>query len=283
VVSGYAGDGTQRDRNFCIAEDLQALETKLRELRDVGAVVIDPITAYLGETDSHKNAEVRGLLMPLSELAARHNMAVIGVSHLTKAVGTQALMRVTGSLAFVAAARAAYLVAPDPEDKARRLFLPLKNNLGPDVSGLAYSIEAAIVDSSAGSIETSRVVWHPDPVLVTADDLTQSDTPKGTSALHEAMDWLQGVLADRALAAAEVLELARADGISEKTLRRAQKALGIQSVKIAMAQGWSWSLPKTANIPEDGRTRKLGTFGHNGHLQPSDTIKGKAALIALPS
>jgi hypothetical protein len=68
----------------------------------------------------------------VSELAARHGTAIIGVSHLNKTAGPQALMRVTGSLAFVAAARAAYLVTSDKQDKSRRLFLPMKNNLGPD-------------------------------------------------------------------------------------------------------------------------------------------------------
>ena len=54
-------------------------------------------------------------------------------------------MRVTGSLAFVAAARAAYLVAQDPENPARRLFLPMKNNLGPESAGLAFRIEESPV------------------------------------------------------------------------------------------------------------------------------------------
>lgn len=117
VIVGYAGDGNQCQRLFSVAEDLKALDSALSQLRDVALVVIDPVTAYLGQTDSHKNAEVRGLLAPLSELAARHNTAVIGVSHLTKAAGSQALMRVTGSLAFVAAARAAYLVTLDPRTK----------------------------------------------------------------------------------------------------------------------------------------------------------------------
>lgn len=156
-------------------------------------MVIDPITAYLGHTDSHKNAEVRGLLAPLSELAARRNTAIIGVSHLTKAVGSPALMRVTGSLAFVAAARAAFLVTADPQDKARRLFLPMKNSLGPDAEGLAFSIEAATVPSPAGDLATSRVSWESETVSMTADEAMQAENgPQDVSALAEATEWLQG-------------------------------------------------------------------------------------------
>ena len=39
------------------------------------------------------------------------------------------MLRVMGSLGSVAAARAAYLVAKDPEDETRRLFLPMKNDI----------------------------------------------------------------------------------------------------------------------------------------------------------
>ena len=104
----------------------------------MAAVVVDPLSAYLGVTDSHKNAEVRGLLTPLSDIAAKHHTAIVGVTHLNKAVGQMdAMMRLSGSIAFVAAARSAYLVASDRDDKTRRLFLPLKNNLGPEsFSGL---------------------------------------------------------------------------------------------------------------------------------------------------
>src|SRR5262249_30786898 len=107
VILGYTGGGHQQNRAFTLQQDLEALSVKLAELGDVAAVIIDPITAYLGEVDSHRNAEVRALLAPLSELAAQHNTAIIGVSHLNKSAGSEALMRVTGSLAFVAAARAA--------------------------------------------------------------------------------------------------------------------------------------------------------------------------------
>jgi hypothetical protein len=124
---------------------------------NVAVVVIDPISAYLGATDSHKNSDIRGLLAPLSEMAARHNVAIIGVLHMTKAAGAKALMRVNPSLAFVAAARAAFVVVSDSMDKTRRLFLPMKNNVGPDSTGLTFRIEGAIVASSAGPLATSRV------------------------------------------------------------------------------------------------------------------------------
>ena len=51
---------------------------------------------------------MRGLLAPLRNLAAQRNVAVVVVTHLNKAAGTKAMSRVTGSLAFIAAARAGW-------------------------------------------------------------------------------------------------------------------------------------------------------------------------------
>src|SRR5262249_27218583 len=162
--SGLTGEGQQGSRAFSLQRDLTALSQKLAELGNVALVVIDPISAYLGDTDSHRNAEVRALLAPLSELAARHNTAIVGISHLNKSAGTEAMMRVTGSLAFVAAARAAYPMAQDRENPARRFFLPMKNNIGPDAEGLAFRIEGATIESAAGPLQTSLVAWERDPV-----------------------------------------------------------------------------------------------------------------------
>lgn len=50
-------------------------------------VVIDPISAYMGVADSHNNADVRSILAPLSELAAKHRVAIVAVSHLNKGSG----------------------------------------------------------------------------------------------------------------------------------------------------------------------------------------------------
>lgn len=171
---------------------MDRLGATLAEIGDVALVIIDPITAYLGGTDSHKNADIRALLAPLSDLGAKHNAAIVCVSHLSKSGANEAMLRIMGSLAFVAAARAAFLVARDKDDDKRRLFLPIKNNIGDDRTGLAYELQSTSVDSPAGIIETCRVLWHAEPVTINADDAL-APPPANDEARSErdaAREWL---------------------------------------------------------------------------------------------
>ena len=82
---------------------------------------------------------MRALLAPVSDLAARYAVAIVTISHLNKGGGNEAMGRITGSLAFVAAARAAFLIHKGSGGSNRRLFLPMKNNLGTDESSLGVS------------------------------------------------------------------------------------------------------------------------------------------------
>ncbi|MGH8579163.1 MAG: hypothetical protein ACREVK_03230, partial [Gammaproteobacteria bacterium] len=65
-------------------------------------------------------------LAPLAAMAAERDAAIVCVSHLTKAGGTEALLRVMGSLGFVAVARSAYLIAKDPLQRQAFQLLGLK-------------------------------------------------------------------------------------------------------------------------------------------------------------
>ena len=154
-------------RLFNPTADIERLGDLAKKLGDVALIDIDPITAYLGRIDSHKNAEVRGVLAPLAAMAAEIKAAIVCVNHLNKAGGPEALLRVMGSLAFVAAGRSGYLVCRDPEDGTRRLFLPLKNNIAAPRAGLAFRIKAR--DLGDG-IETSCVEWDTELVTMTADE-----------------------------------------------------------------------------------------------------------------
>jgi hypothetical protein len=123
-------------------------------------------------------------------------VAVVGITHLNKG-GGDALSRFTGSMAFVAAARAGFLVVPDAEDEngGRRLFLPAKNNIAKKLPGLAFTVQGVTLPNE---IETSRIEWCPGEVNVSADEALygadDSDENNASSAIAEAADWLREVL-----------------------------------------------------------------------------------------
>lgn len=272
ILDAVLDETGTRPRAFNLTTDLPRLGEMFSHIGDIALVVIDPITAYLGGTDSHKNADIRALLSPLGELAAKHGAAVVCVSHLNKGGGGEALLRVTGSLAFVAASRAAFLIVRDKEDKHRRLFLPIKNNIGNDESGLAFSVESY---SLAGGIETSRVSWEGEPVTITADEaMSPQGDPEERSAMDDAKEFLSNLLADGPVSSKQIKGDAEGAGHSWQTIRRAQKALGIEAHKEGMKGPWLWRLPsKMLKSHEDAQTEVVNTFGENEHLrQEAETV-----------
>jgi hypothetical protein len=271
AVAVREADGSMKRRGFSLAEDMPRLAAKLAEMQDVALVIIDPISAFLGDTDSHQNAAVRAVLAPLADVAAKHGAAVIAVSHLRKSTAGEPMHNITGSLAFVAAARAAYIVAKDQADPQRRLLLPAKNNLGDDQTGYAFRIEPATLPSG---IATSRVTWELERVTVTAEEaLAPPEDREERSALEEAADFLRAILADAPVPAKKVYAEANDAGHSQRTIRRAAKAAGVEQFKDGMKGGWLWKLaPKVAQTPEDVQGETLATFDEGGPLREADPI-----------
>lgn len=232
------------ERPFDLSRDLPALEQAILAIENCRLVVIDPITAYLGaRTDSHNASDVRALLAPLSMLAAKHGVAVVGVSHLNKGTGA-AMYRTMGSLAFVAAARAVWCVTKDKENPLRRLFLPVKNNLGNDLTGLAYSIVNEVL------------TWESAPVNVSADDaLTRDGDESPAGELAEAIAWLENELTPGvSVPSRTILDDAKEHGIAEKRLRKAAKRIGVVIYKRGFKNGWTWTLPEAT---EGARLQEL--------------------------
>jgi hypothetical protein len=249
VREGSDGD-PQRQRGFSLVNDLPLLDKALSDTSDCALVIIDPIAAYLGTTDSHKNAEVRAVLAMLAQLAGKHNVAIVVVSHLRKSFTGDAILQVSGSLAFVAAARAVFVITADKDDETRRLLLPLKNNIGNDRTGYAYQIDAV---SRPGEIETCRIAWEPESVTVTADEaLAPRDGESRVKKVEAAAGWLRVLLADCPVPQTEVEALAEAAGHSWGTLRRAADEIGVIKAKRSFGGPSLWSLgelPPEAEAP----------------------------------
>jgi putative DNA primase/helicase len=73
------------ERGFSLQQDISLRARKIEQIGNVALIVVDPITAYLGDDiDSHKTADVRAVLRPLVELAGKYHAALLGITHLRK-------------------------------------------------------------------------------------------------------------------------------------------------------------------------------------------------------
>ena len=191
--------------------------------------------------DSHRNTEVRTAIEPLTEMAARLRVAILSISHFSKA-GAQnkarALHRIIGSIAFVGAPRVAFAAVEDPEDETRKLLLHVKNNIAPAAQGLSYTLEQAVAGypdgPDGGPLYASRVVFGDAYVSKTADQAIsereanlrgQATREREAPARTEAEKFLTEYLADGPKPAKEVNKAAKDAGISEKPLRQARERL----------------------------------------------------------
>lgn len=238
-------DGKKTQRMFSLVEDIEALAGVLSGLPAPKLVIIDPISAYLGKADSHKNSDIRGLLAPLAEVATRFKVAVVAVSHLNKnSMDKNALYRTMGSLAFTAAARACFAVVRDREKSDRRLVLPVKNNLAQDLTGLAYSVMAT-------EDNVPFIVWEQEAVVIPRDEiLSPSSSQDERTDTDYAEMVLEIELREGPKPASEVLKAAKSAGVKDKALRRARGKLGVIVKKASFKGGWVWELPERQGAQE---------------------------------
>jgi putative DNA primase/helicase len=225
-----------KDRSFNLVKDIAALDKLLSDTPGCRLITIDPISAYLGGTDSHNNADIRALLTPLATMASRHKVAIFVVTHLNKSAQANALYRASGSLAFVAAARAAYSVVKCPDDPDRRLVLPLKNNLGDDRTGYAYQI------TTAGN-NAPVLGWVDEAVEMTLEELAGAVIDRQPRPRDEVKIWLKDLLSPGPIAVETIKETAEEEGHAWRTINRAKKDLGIHSRKQEFSGRWEWVLP----------------------------------------
>ena len=269
-------------RSFNLRADLDLLERKIVELGDVGLIRIDPISSYLGKTDSHNNAEVRGVLEPIGEMAERMRIAILSITHFSKsgaATTTKALHRFIGSIAFVGAPRAAFAVIEDSSDTERRLLLHAKNNLAAPPQGLAFRLKQTIVGDLGKGIVASRVEWEQEPVTVTADEALAAEAAgaANTSSGVEAENFLQELLAEGPVPAKQVRADVEAAALSWSTVKRAKARLGIKAEKDGMDGGWSWSLPRRgSNLSEEDHVLNVSPF------VPDEPLRQDAISDELP-
>jgi putative DNA primase/helicase len=242
-----------RDRMFSLVTDLELLRKKIVEVGDVKMVQIDPISAYLGvgKIDSFRSTDVRAVLAPLVDLSIELKVAIVAIMHFNKKLDvTNVLLRISDSVAFGATARHVYAVINDAENK-RKLFVKGKNNLAPfEQRALAFTFEECEVGTdkrNGRAINAPHIVWHTEYVDVTAQEAMQAATEaKSPAARDSAKKFLSEALARGPMGKTEIEQLAEANMISDRTLRRAKQELNVAALKDGPNGTWRWHLPGSA-------------------------------------
>lgn len=207
--------------------DCDALAVEIRRL-GIALLAADPLLSVIhASIDTHRDRDLRTALEPLVSLADATGCAVVGLAHFNKSNSNDALSLITGSRAFSAVARAVLAVARDTTaDDGSCVLSQAKNNLGRlDLPSLAYRVVSAEVTTLDGPTQVGRLEFTGEAARHVSDILAEADQPSDSRADRDAAaEWLTAYLTNHGGSApfAEITKAARADGIPERTLRRAR-------------------------------------------------------------
>jgi hypothetical protein len=236
------------DTEIILPTDLGQLEAAI-ETTNVAMVLLDPIVSRLSASlDTHKDSEVRQALEPLTALADRSGISVLGIIHVNKTATGDALNMVMGSRAFGAVARSVLFAMKSPDDDSVKFLGQPKNNLGrDDLPTLTYRIVGErVATTDEGDVWTGKVEWIGESDLSIADALIASgDHPDAPSAMQEATDWLEDYLTSvgGGAASSEVKKAAHAVRITDRTLARARQKLKVTAESQGFPRVTWWVMP----------------------------------------
>jgi hypothetical protein len=248
-----------------------ANETKAR------LIVIDPIVAAIDVAlDAHKDQHVRSVLARLSQLAEDTDCAIALVAHLNKTPSLQEHIRVGGSIAFWNACRSVVFVGGNP-DEDERLIMQRKANYArlrpPERHKIVEVVLPETLDAVTGEpIVTSAMVFVEYATDVDASAVLGSQTSGEDSKERAALLFLARELAGGDWRKSAALKTAAsAEGISERTLKRAKLDLGAEDKREGFPSVTYWRLPQSGqpSYQSGGPTVESAWLSQNGEVESS--------------
>ena len=116
-------------------------------------------------------------------------------------------------------------------------------------------------------LEGGSLTWDANAPDIRADDLVRSQSEDEKTAIDEACEFLSDYLAKGPATQADVIREARANGISERTVKRAKKALNLPKSERMGGVGshgyWEWRLPDNGPEPPKDAKVSVGPLSEN--------------------
>jgi hypothetical protein len=245
LISTIVKDGDERF-GLNLRQDLKGIERLVDKTPEAKLLILDPINAFLGGTDAHRDVDIRSVLGPLAELAERRDIAIVMVCHNRKSTEGSPMDLVMGSRGYAGAARSILFVARDPETDAG-LMAPVKTQYGKLGCALSFKVDEVRLESEEGTVVTSRTTWtgtsNKDARAILQSMRGADSGSSKDSAIDDAIHFLELTLYNGAVHVRAIKEAASAGaGPSWATIRRAQAKMGIKPYQTNM--GWFWALPE---------------------------------------
>ena len=234
-------------RNVAFLDDdmLTLDDEKVREaIADFNArlLVIDPLQAYLGNSDISSASSIRRIMNRLCRWAGFYNCAVLIIGHLNKNEGANDLYRGLGSIDVTASARSVLQLEQDPDDPEVRVIRQVKSSLAKRGENVHFRIvpehgiewiEKEKTESGAKENSTKPVQErNPEPI-----GPGRRETKQTLSAV-----FLREILSEGPLLSSEIESRATEAGLGLKTLALVKTNLGIKSLR--KAGKWYWAPPE---------------------------------------
>ncbi|MGA2614188.1 MAG: AAA family ATPase [Spirochaetia bacterium] len=224
---------TDRAELFTLADGTSPIEAALDEMNSPRLIIIDSLTSCTAGIDTFRTDAFGPVLADLAQLSERRNVTTLCLAHFTKAVTNGAMLRVLGSVAVVALARAVYMLARHPDDSKRSLFVPVKNSYAP----LGEAIEFSLVSAESGRLPQIR--WGGQVEGVEADSLIALEDVDRRRERSDAMELLTEILGNsEEVLAHEIYTLGAERGLSKTTIWRAARDRKIQIEGKGRAAKW---------------------------------------------
>ncbi len=276
------------DSLLTLPDDVGLVDEAIADLeastgRKVGMLVVDPITSFLSSgIDSHKDASVRRAIAPLANLAARRDLVIVVVAHLTKDENARILSRVSGSGAFVNAARTVLAFARDPGDPhgdrgSERVLVMAASNWGALAPSLAFKMDQTTVFIDGEASVQPLLVAGGESEIGAAD--LQRDAPDSSN--DEIADGVLDALSLGSRKAAEVKdEVSTRLRVSRRSVERAAGRLEEEGLLIRSKSGFppiaTWALATTVDASGVANGDHAVNTGDSG---PPDSISDNSAGV----
>ena len=220
--------------------DIAQLEACLKDYKDqVGMIVIDPITNYLGKCSMNKEDEVRGLLMPLADLAQRHIVSINTLGHLNKDTNKLLLDRVMGAAAFKGVARQTLFYVTDENDESEFAHV-LGFGRKTTTPGMQYKTEERTLEFKGRPSKIVCVKWCGTSKLDIEGAIATPSKLSDRSANKQVQVLVRALLRDGEKASAMVEQAIKEEGIELTNWQKAARKVARSKKK---GTCWVWYLP----------------------------------------